>query len=526
MIPEGISLRPKSQWTNAHENFTQQLINDASYKLRNPPGATGWDRYRATTKNFQWLINHAIDRNIKIRALGRGWSFSKVGVTHGGIIDTLSLTFSFPATPQDVDGGYAKTPEDLYFLQCGTKMHQINTRLSQKRPERSIQASGASNGQTIAGALSTGTHGAAFKVGAVHDAVVGLHIITAEDKHVWIERASYPVASSLWTDRIEVDEIIKDDEIFNAAVVSFGSFGFIHGVMIETVPQFLLEERRIGNIPFSAPLKKAMSHLDFSDFPLPGEGINKDLYHFEVLFNLHRFEPDSTDKGAFVKYMFKMPYDQNAIKLLPTNNFKYGSDMLGIMSSLLDGLPVISDAIIPPLVNLMFSDAFSPSEPQIGTIGQIFNFTKFRGQVASAAIGIAAEDSVKVVELIMQVNKQKPFPGGLALRYVKGTKATLGFTRFAKTCVLEMDGLEGNASREFFNAVWNTFEQQQIPYTLHWGKINFNMNETRVNRMYSPASVTSWIDTRNQLMSIPAMSVFTNEFMENCGLDKIHGAIV
>jgi len=526
MLPEGISLRPKSQWTNSHENFTQQLINDASYKLRNPPGATGWERYRATTKNFQWLINHAIDRNIRIRALGRGWSFSKVGVSNGGIIDTLSLTFSFPVATQDIDIAYAQKPEDLYFLQCGTKMHQINTRLSQKKPQRSIKASGASNGQTIAGALSTGTHGAAFEVGAIQDAAVGLHIITATDKHVWIERASYPVASAHWTDRLEVDEVIKDDIIFNAALVSFGSFGFIHGIMIETEPQFLLDERRIGNIPFSAPLKKAMTQLDFSDLQLSGEGPNKNLYHFEVLFNLHKFAPDSAEKGAFLKYMFKMPYDENAINLLPSSNFKYGEDLLGIISSLLDGIPVISSAIIPPLVNLMFKDAFKPRDPQVGTIGQIFNFTKFRGQVASAAIGIAAEDSVRVVELIMGVNKQKPFPGGLALRYVKGTKATLGFTKFAKTCVLEMDGLEGNASREFFSAVWNKFEEQQIPYTLHWGKINFNLNKTRVKKMYGSAAVTSWIDTRNNLMTIPSMSVFTNEFMETCGLDKIHGAIV
>ncbi len=525
MIPEGISLRPKSEWTNSHENFTQDLIKDASFKLRNPTGTSGWDRYNSTTKNFQWLINHAIERNIRLRAMGRGWSFSKVGVSNGGIIDTLSLNFSFKVGTKDIDPAYNNSPEDLYFLQCGTKIHQINTRLARKKPQRSIKASGASNGQTIAGALSTGTHGAAFNVGAVQDFVVGLHIITAVDKHVWIERASYPVTSNTWTDRIEVDEVIKDDEIFNAALVSFGSFGFIHGIMIETEPQFLLEEHRIGNIPFSAPLKKAMTQLDFSDLSLEGAASGNELYHFEVLFNLHNFKPGNAEKGAFLKYMFKKPFDPNEIDLLPSSKFKYGEDLLGIISSLLDRLQLISDALIPPLVNLMFKDAFEPRPPQTGTIGEIFNFTKFRGQVASAAIGIAAEDSAKVLEIIMEVNKQQPFPGGLALRYVKGTKATLGFTKFSKTCVLEMDGLESNASRKFFEAVWNRFEQEQILYTLHWGKINFNLNKTRVLRMYGAAMVQSWIDTRNQLMTIPSMAVFTNEFMERCGLDKVKGAI-
>lgn len=526
MIPKGIEVRPKTEWTNTHKNFTQQLVQGASFKLRNPPGGSGWDRYKATTKNFQWLIGHAIEKDLKLRALGRGWSFSKVGVTHGGLIDTLSLTFSFPIVKKDLSANYAKNPEDLYFLQCGTKIHQVNTRLSQKKPPRSIKASGASNGQTIAGALSTGTHGAAFEVGAVHDAVVGLHLITDEGKHIWIERESYPVISNDWAQLLEVDEVITNDNLFNAAVVSFGSFGFIHGVMLETEPMFLLEERRIGNISYGPALKKAMTSLDFSNLPLEGVGLGKELYHFEVLFNLHNFEPGNPEKGAFLKYMFKKAYNPNQVDLHISEKFKYGDDMLGIISTLLDTLAILSDELIPPLVNVMFKDAFKPRDPQTGTLGQIFNFTKFRGQVASAAIGISTEDSPKVVELIMKINENHPFPGGLSLRYVKGTKAIFGFTKFSRTCVLEMDGLDGKASRDFFEAFWKRMENENIAYTLHWGKINFNLNKTRLKRMYGNANVENWINARNELMSIPAMNVFTNELMEKCGLDFIKGAIV
>jgi hypothetical protein len=48
---------------------------------------------------------------------------------------------------------------------------QINEKL--EAAGRSLKASGASNGQSIAGCISTGTHGAAFQVGAVHEAIVG-----------------------------------------------------------------------------------------------------------------------------------------------------------------------------------------------------------------------------------------------------------------------------------------------------------------------------------------------------------------
>jgi len=524
MLPEGISKLPIQKWTNKHQNFTHDLVNNASFKLRNPPGVKNSDRYPKTTKNFQWLIEHALTHNLKLRAMGSGWSFTKVGVTEGGLIDTASLNFSFPIRQKHTSLNYARQPEDLYFLQCGAIIHEVNTRLAKKNPQRSIKASGASNGQTIAGALSTGTHGAALNFGAVPDFVVGLHLITGPNKHIWLERASYPVASQEFVDWLGAD-LVQDDALFNAALVSFGSFGFIHGVMIETEPQFLLTEFREGAIAYNATLKNAMKTLDFSGLNLPGTGMHGVMYHFEVLFNIHELEPNNPAKGAFVKYMFKKPFETSHIPLQRNNNFTYGDDLLGIISTVLDKLPG-SGKLIPALVNLMFGMAFKPEPPRVGTIREMFNYTKFRGKVASAAIGIDIQDSPKAVDLIVAVNKQKPFPGGLSLRYVKGTKATLGFTRFDNTCVLEMDGVDGRPARDFFQAVWNKLEQQNIRYTLHWGKVNFNLTKTRVKKMYGNAEVQSWIDARNQLLDTAALPVFTNTFLEQCGLDKIHGAIV
>ncbi|PIB39235.1 FAD-binding protein [Maribacter sp. 4G9] len=523
MLPEGISNLPIRQWTNKHENFTHNLVADTSFKLSNPSGQKHGDRYPKTTKNFQWLIQHAIDNNLKLRAMGSGWSFTKVGVTEGGLIDTASLNFSFPLTRRLVSINYTHTPDDLYFLQCGTLITEVNNRLDAKNPPRSIKASGASNGQTIAGALSTGTHGAAFEVGAIPDFVVGLHLITGPNSHIWLERSSHPVASQEFVDWLGAD-IVQDDDLFNAALVAFGSFGFIHGVMIETEPQFLLTEHRVGPMAYDDKLKHTMKTLDFSALPLPGVGQNGELYHFEVLFNIHDFEADNLAKGAFLKYMFKKPVVPHP-PILRSNDFTYGDDLLGIISTVLDKVPG-SGQLVPVLVNSMFKLAFKPQDPIQGTIKEIFNYTKFRGKVASAAMGIAITDVPKAVELIVAVNKQKPFSGGLSLRYVKGTKATLGFTKFAKTCVLEMDGVDGAKAREFYKAVWDAFEQQGISYTLHWGKINFNLNESRIKKMYGPNQVKSWIDARNQLLPIAVRRVFNNKFLEQCGLDKGQGAIV
>ena len=159
-----------------------------------------------------------------------------------------------------------KEAADLFFVECGMSVLDVNEKLEQdSNPKRSLKASGASNGQSIAGCTSTGTHGSAFKVGAVHDTIVGLHIVVSPDRHVWLEKKSNPVASDDFINWLGA-EAIKDDELFNAAVVSFGSFGFIHGILLETEPIFLLEQFRAGNIVYNDALRFAMNNLEFSGY--------------------------------------------------------------------------------------------------------------------------------------------------------------------------------------------------------------------------------------------------------------------
>ncbi len=95
----------------------------------------------------------------------------------------------------------------------------------------------------------------------------------------------------------------------------------------------------------------------------------------------------------------------------------------------------------------------------------------------------------------------------------------MGFTKFPLTCILELDGVESRTSRNFFEKVWNRLEELNIPYTLHWGKINFNLDAQRINKMYGN-NAEIWKTCRKQLLDAATKQVFTNEFMERCGLDS------
>ena len=471
-----------------------------------------------------WLINYALDNNISLRAMGNGWSFSEVAVCNGGGIDTKALRLSFVlgnsfVSRQYLDAG--RNSSDLFFVQCGMSILQINEKL--EGAGRSLRASGASNGQSIAGATSTGTHGSAFKIGAVHDTIVGLHLIVGPDRHVWLEKKSNPVASDEFIHWLNAEKI-SNDELFNAAVVSFGSFGFIHGVLLETEPLFLLEEHKSGELPYDASLRKMMNTLDFSGladkFPYPEGTIGKELYHIELLVNPHDFEPENPDKGVYLKTIYKIPYVPGYEKRVrETKGFQYGDNTLGLVQSILDTLgPKLSAPLVPRLVNTLLPLVFKPAPAAFGTLGETFNNTRFRGKAASAAIGMNAADASRVLEEIVALNKSTPFPGAVAFRYVKGSDATMAFTRFPLTCILELDGVESAYSRSFFTKIWERLEALNIPYTVHWGKINFHLNAERVKQMYG-AAVDKWKGCRDLLLDEKTKKIFNNGFLEKAGLD-------
>ena len=173
-----------TEWINRHDTFKQPINN--LFDLINGNTGNGFNDYNAMTEAIQAFLGKAIAENKTVRALGGGWSFSKVA-TAEWILNTKMLNMLFPIRNiQSLSPKYKGTPNNLLFAQCGNSIQELNNWLKQNK--RSLKTSGASNGQTIAGCFSTGTHGSAIDTGSVQDFIVGLHIITGPGKHIWIER--------------------------------------------------------------------------------------------------------------------------------------------------------------------------------------------------------------------------------------------------------------------------------------------------------------------------------------------------
>src|SRR5215204_5728831 len=188
----------------------------------------------------------------RILAIGSGWGLSKINITDGWLVNTKLLNGCYDVADRYFDDAYPAAGRPRVVLaQAGMQIAELNAYL-ELLPEdiarkRALKAAGIGNGQTIAGAVSGNTHGSQINFGAMPDFVVGLHIATGTGRTLWIEKASKPVLNHDFAAKIGAD-LIRDDDIFNAAVVSFGTFGIIAAVALETAPIYQLAFPAIGDI--------------------------------------------------------------------------------------------------------------------------------------------------------------------------------------------------------------------------------------------------------------------------------------
>lgn len=166
-IPSLPYITPKNikTWSNAADNFTTPIDN--YFEIKNGKEQTNSiSRYCDTTTTIQHLLKEAIKREKAVKAAGSGWSYSKIAATEGWVLDVRELSMCFTVTKSNVVSTY-KNPEQLFFAQCGCTIAYINNIL--KNNGQSLKTTSASTGQTIAGAISTGSHGSAIDFGSMQD---------------------------------------------------------------------------------------------------------------------------------------------------------------------------------------------------------------------------------------------------------------------------------------------------------------------------------------------------------------------
>ena len=493
-------------WFNKHRNLSAQVARHYDvWNRRSGFSPAAGESWRLGFDHLRAIIDDAQGSGRRVRAVGSRWSLSPVAVCPDVMINTAPLNFHRVGLPADHVSSAAVDPSHLVFAQCGTSVLELSATL--EPCGLSLPTSGASNGQTICGAIATGTHGSARRVGAMQDFILGMHVLAEDGRSYWIERASKPIVSGAFCEYLGA-ELVRDDRLFRAAVVSFGSFGVMHAVLFEAVPIYLLEVHR-KRIDWPDAARAAFT-LDTSGLELP---YDEEPFHFEVALNPYLL--GAGKRGAIVTAMYKRPYSKSAKREAKAGKLVPGVDLLGVAGRLADVAP----ATIPGAVAAIFDSILkAKGESSTGTHGQVFDATELIGTSLSAEVGVDLRDTAAAVETLLSVVRDYPYPGVFGLRYVQRSDAHMAFTRFDTTCTIEMTGPGCKRTRGFYERAWAALDVCRVPYTMHWGKVH-NTTCDNVRQRFG-SGVDDWLAARRGFLPPAGRAMFANDLLTNCELDR------
>ena len=199
-----------------------------------------WSRPRNEAE-ISAAVKDAAAAGLTVRALGSGHSFTAAAATSGVALDLSGWT---GVTAADTGTG-------LVTVRSGTTLRALNAELDGLG--LAMANLGDIDAQTLAGALSTGTHGTGARLGGLATQVEALELVLADGSVATCSASSRP-------------------ELFDAARVGLGALGVISTVTLRCVPSFtLLADER--PVPVDEVLEQfdelaaANDHFEFYWFP-------------------------------------------------------------------------------------------------------------------------------------------------------------------------------------------------------------------------------------------------------------------
>lgn len=158
------------------------------------------------------VLRRAVDASRPVRCVGAGHSFTPIAVTHGVQISLDSLC-GIESVVRDEDGCARVT------VLAGTRLRDLSAQLWELG--LAMTNLGDIDEQSVAGAISTGTHGTGGRFGGIATQVHALELMSADGQLVQCSRQENP-------------------DLFDAARVGLGALGVITRVTLHCVPAFAL----------------------------------------------------------------------------------------------------------------------------------------------------------------------------------------------------------------------------------------------------------------------------------------------
>ncbi len=216
---------------------------------RNQTACPAMIEHPADVDDVARLVEQAAAAGRRVKVAGSGHSFTGAAVTDGTLLHLDRLDSLLEA---DAETG-------LVTVQAGMTLHALNRTLASAG--LAMSNLGDIDLQTVAGAISTGTHGTGTRLGGLATQVRGLQIVLGDGSVVQCSATERP-------------------DLFSAARVGLGALGVLTAMTLQCEPAFVLhaQEEAMAIDQLMADfdeMAERNEHFEFFWFPHTGSAMVK-----------------------------------------------------------------------------------------------------------------------------------------------------------------------------------------------------------------------------------------------------------
>jgi L-gulono-1,4-lactone dehydrogenase len=480
----GLPLRRRRQW---HNNTGNQAID--------PVGTVP----ARSVDELVAAVRRARDEELTIRCVGSGHSWSDVALTTGYVVPPQQLSGVERVPTQLLRSGV--DVERLVSVGSGTRIHEVNAWLD--RHNLALQQMGGYDGQTLAGVVSTSTHGSGIKFGPFPDYVWSVDLVDGTGQPRRIEPSNGPTDPVAFSAARPGWSLDQRDDWFDAVICGMGCLGLIVSMIIEVGPSFeLTEVRRLST------WQEVRADLR--------AGVLENEEHYEVYVNPYALHGPGSNRCIVTTRR-------------PPQEGKRGSNHRPVIPELLGHLPWVTSlimntagAVAPRLIprlldfslNAIKSDGYTNKSYLVFNIGSVNNLRAY-----SAEMGVPTADNghVKAVEAVLDTAQRFARDGSIyhtspiSLRFVAPSRALMSMMHGQETMMIELiqlvdtyGGVEILAAHE--DAL------SPLGVRAHWGQINTLSPEELTERY---PGLPAWEAVRREL---DPDDVFASPFSKRVGI--------
>jgi L-gulono-1,4-lactone dehydrogenase len=477
-------------------------------KWRNHTGNQGIDALRIvepkTLEEVVALVKEAEGAGCTVRAVGSGHSWSDVALTRGFLVLPTGLAKPLDLEPDLLRAG-GVSQEHLVRVEAGIRIRELNAHLDSLG--LALPNMGGYDGQTLAGVMSTATHGSGIDFGPISDDARSLDVVGSGGALYRIEPADGITDPGAFASSRPDWTLIEDDTTFNAARVGMGCLGVIYAVTLAVRSKFYLREVR------------TMSSWDEVKPLLLDGSLMRTNRHCEVYFNPYRRDGVHHCLITTRNEVTREEYDRD-----PHRARNWLAELLSTLpitpwvTNLVQGLwPQLSPRLIDRALRALVARDFTNVSYHVLNIGAANYLPAY-----SAEIGVPIDDRglhVQAVEKIFEVAARHRDLGNayqsspISLRFVRASDALMAMMNGRDTMMIELIMLTHTEGGFELLA-----DYEEALYALggrpHWGQVNtLTGSDGLIEAMYP--HFEEWLVVHRRLN---ASGVFDSPFSKRVGI--------